>query len=156
MRSATSAGSLREKGGTGVGSGIGLTPLGGGASRDGKGHREEVAGREPDTAVPQTRGMPPVTLFVALRAEQPLDDAAVERVSGGLRPGDEGLRIWRDGQDDALLRVSADCSADDLEAGLQLAHELAEETAVASPFPTEIEEVVAMDDEQQLVWRARA
>jgi hypothetical protein len=100
--------------------------------------------------------MPPVTLFVALRAEQPLDDAAVERVSGGLRPGDEGLRIWRDGQDDALLRVSADCSADDLEAGLQLAHELAEETAVASPFPTEIEEVVAMDDEQQLVWRARA
>ena len=34
--------------------------------------------------------------------------------------------------------------------------DLAEETATASPFPTEIEEVVAMDDERQLVWRAKA
>jgi hypothetical protein len=97
--------------------------------------------------------MPPVTLYVALRAEQPLDDAAVERVSRALRPGDEGLCVWRDG---ALLRVSVDCAADDLQAALDLARDLADETAVASPFPTEIEEVVAMDDEQQLVWRAKA
>ena len=105
--------------------------------------------------LPQTRGVPTFTRYVALRADRPLDDAAVAAVADDLRPEDEELCIWRDEQDGALLRVSVEGVADDLEAALDLGRALAEETAVASRFPTETEEIVAMDDEQQLVWRAK-
>ena len=95
------------------------------------------------------------TLYAVVRAARALDDAAVAAVADDLRPEDEELCIWRDEQDGALLRVSVEGVADDLEAALDLGRALAEETAVASRFPTETEEIVAMDDEQQLVWRAK-
>jgi hypothetical protein len=99
--------------------------------------------------------VPTFTLSVALRTGQLLDDAAVATVAQVLRPQDESSFIWRDEQDGARLRVSVDCVAAGLEAALDLGHDLAEEITVASPFPMAAEEVVAMDDEQQLVWRAK-
>jgi hypothetical protein len=154
MRSATSAGRRRVNGGTGIGSGIGLTlSVGGSCARTGR--REETWHPVTDTQLLQTRPVPTFTLYVALRAEAPLDDAVVAAVAGVLRPEDEWLCIWRDEDDGALLRVSVDGVADDLEAALDLGRDLAEETAAASPLPTEIEEVVAMDDERQVVWRAK-
>jgi hypothetical protein len=95
-----------------------------------------------------------VTLYVALRAARPLDDAAVAAVAGALRPDAEELRMWRDEQNSELLRVTVDCLAADLEHALELGHQLAAETAALGPGLT-VEEVVAMTDEEQLVWRAR-
>ncbi len=62
------------------------------------------------------------TLYVALRADRSLDDAAVAAVGAPLRPDDEDLCIWRDADAPAVLRVSADCLAADLEAALELGH----------------------------------
>jgi hypothetical protein len=99
--------------------------------------------------------VPTYALYVALRAERPLDEAAVDDLAVVLRPEDDERCMWRDERDGALLRVSVDCVAGDLEAALDLGHDLAEEITVASRFPIAAEEVVAMDDEQQLVWRAK-
>ena len=92
-----------------------------------------------------------VTLYVALRADRPLDDAAVAAVARALRPE---LRIWRDADDEALLRVTVDCAAADIEGALELGHAVAAETAALADGLA-VEEVVAMTDEEQLVWRAR-
>jgi hypothetical protein len=94
------------------------------------------------------------TLYVAVRATRALDDAAVEAVGSRLRPDDEGLCIWRDDADPTLLRVSIDSPAEDLDSALGLGRELADETVGQSPSGAAVEEVVAMDDERQLVWRA--
>jgi hypothetical protein len=93
------------------------------------------------------------TLYVALRAGSPLDDATVGALAGVLRPDDD-LCIWRDEQSPTLLRVTADCVAADLEDALELGHGLAAEAAAPGRGLT-VEEVVAMTDAEQLVWRAR-
>jgi hypothetical protein len=94
------------------------------------------------------------TVYVVLRSEQPVDDAAVEVVSRALRPGDEGLCVWRDDLVPTVLRVSTECDAPGLEAALDGGRELARDARVLCPFPASAEEVVAMSDEEQLVWRA--
>jgi hypothetical protein len=83
-----------------------------------------------------------------------VDDAAVEVVSRGLRPGDEELCVWRDEQDPTAVRVSTDLPAPDSEDALDAGHTLAQEALPFCPFPASAEEVVAMSDEEQLVWRA--
>ena len=95
------------------------------------------------------------TLYVVVRAERAFGDAAVSGMGGLLRPDDEDLCIWRDDADPTVLRVSIDCPADDLAGALALGHDLAAETVAVSPVDAIAEEVVAMDDEQQLVWRAK-
>jgi len=91
------------------------------------------------------------SLFVTLRPEQPLDDAAVDAAGAVLRPGDDDLRLWReDGR--GLLRVSTECAAADLETALQLAHALGAETLAACPGA--LLEVSALGDEDALVWRS--
>jgi hypothetical protein len=95
-----------------------------------------------------------VTLYVALRADAPLDDATVGTLAGVLRPDDDELCLWRDEQTATLLRVTVDCVAADLDAALELGHALAAETVALGPGLT-VEEVVAMTDEEQVVWRAR-
>ena len=97
--------------------------------------------------------MPTFTLYVALRADQPLDDDALDALALVVRPDDDERCMWRDEQDGALLRMSVDCSAADLDAALDLGHDLAEEAVDASSFPLAVEEVAAMDDDRQLVWR---
>jgi hypothetical protein len=94
------------------------------------------------------------TLYVALRAERPLDDAAVDAVAGRLRPDDPELCIWRDELVPELLRVSVDGPACDLESALEQGHELAGEIR-ALDQGLRVEEVVAMDEERQRVWRAQ-
>lgn len=91
------------------------------------------------------------TLFLALRPEQPLDDDAVDALAVDLRPGDDGLRVWReDGR--GLLRVATEAPAESLEAALGLAQDLGAE--VLARCPGELLEVSAMGDEDSLVWRA--
>jgi hypothetical protein len=94
------------------------------------------------------------TLFVVLRSEHPVDDAAVAFVSRALRPGDEELCIWRDAEDSTVVRVSAECGAPDFEGALDAGHALAQEARALCPFAASVDEVVAMTDEEQLVWRA--
>lgn len=95
------------------------------------------------------------TLYAVVRAARALDDAAVSAWGGLLWPDDEDLCIWRDDADPTLVRVSTDRPADDLHAALALGRDLAAETVALSPVDAAVEEVVAMDDEQQLVWRAK-
>ena len=89
--------------------------------------------------------MPTSTLYVALRAPRPPDDADVEALARVVRPADDELCIWRDG---ALVRLSTDCRADDLEAALGLGHDLAAEAVEAGVVPLMADEVSAMDDER--------
>jgi hypothetical protein len=91
------------------------------------------------------------TLFVALRPDRPLDDAAVDAIGTTLRPGDDDLRIWReDGR--GLLRVSTESAAGDLDGALELAHALGAEALEACPGS--LLEVSALGDEDSLVWRS--
>ena len=94
------------------------------------------------------------TLYVALRTARPLDDATVAALAGALRPDDDELSVWCDGDASTLLRVTVDCVAADFESALELGRQLAAETAALRPGLT-VEEVVAMTDEEQVVWRAR-
>ena len=90
-------------------------------------------------------------LFLALRPERPLDDAAVDALGAVLRPEDDDLRIWRkDGR--GLLWVSTECAAEDLDAALELGHDLGAEALAACPGA--LLEVSALGDEDSLVWRS--
>jgi hypothetical protein len=91
------------------------------------------------------------TLFLALRPERPLDDAAVDALGAVLRPGDDDLRIWReDGR--GLVWVSTECTAEDLDTALVLGHALGAEPLEACPGA--LLEVSALGDEDSLVWRS--
>lgn len=104
--------------------------------------------REP---LAQTRGVPSFTLSVALRSSAPLDDDAVDALRAVLRPGDPELRLWRE-PDRAVLRVSTECEAEDLDAALVLGMQLADEVGEARPG--RVFEVAAMGDDDSQVWRA--
>jgi hypothetical protein len=91
------------------------------------------------------------TLYVALRPERPLDDAAVDALETVLRPGDGDLRIWREA-DRGLLRLSTECAAADLDAALELGQALGAEAVAACPGS--LLEVGALGDEDSLIWRA--
>jgi hypothetical protein len=101
----------------------------------------------------QTPRVDTFTLYVALRADRPLDDDALTELTGRLRP-DDGLSVWTDEQDPALFRVSRDSAAGDLAAALQAGHVLAAEARGLAPFPARVVEVSAMTDEDVMVWRA--
>jgi hypothetical protein len=119
----------------------GLLP-GGGARWD-AGYTQDRAG--------QTAAVDTFTLVVALRPDRSLDDAAVDALGAAVRPGDDDLRIWREAGR-GLLRVSTECSAEDLEAALELGHALGIEALAACPGL--LLEVSALGDEDSLVWRA--
>jgi hypothetical protein len=91
------------------------------------------------------------TLFVALRPDRPVDDAAVDALGAALRPEDDDLRIWREAGR-GLLRVSTECAAEDLDAALELGHALGAEAMTACPGS--LLEVSALGDEDSLVWRS--
>ena len=91
------------------------------------------------------------TLFLALRPEQPLDDAAVDSLRASLRPEDDDLRIWRE-EGRGLVRVSTEGAAEGLEEALGFAHALGAELLAGCPGT--LLEVSAMGDEDSLVWRA--
>jgi hypothetical protein len=93
--------------------------------------------------------MPTFTLAVSLRLDAVPDDDVLDALAG-LRPGDDELLVWRDG--DGAIRPSTDCSAADLEAAVAVGLELGDDAL--GHCPGAIEEVVAMDDDRQLVWRA--
>jgi hypothetical protein len=82
------------------------------------------------------------TVVVVLRTADEVDDVAVDT-----------LGLWRDDTDPALWRAATECTAGDLEEALVLGRELADQIT-AGPLDATVEEVVAMDDERQLVWRA--
>ncbi len=99
----------------------------------------------------QTRDVPTYTVYAVLRATTAVDDATVETVAAGLRPGDEELRVWRE-PDRAALRASTECEAGDLEAALELAHALGED--LRERCPGDVLETAALSDDDSLVWRA--
>jgi hypothetical protein len=82
------------------------------------------------------------TLVVVLRTARDVDDAVVGH-----------LGLWRDDTDPAVWRASTDCTAVAIEEALSLGRDLADQMA-SGPLDATVEEVVAMDDARQLVWRA--
>jgi hypothetical protein len=94
------------------------------------------------------------TVYAVLRSAHAVDDAAVQAMSRALQRDGEEASVWRDGQDTTVVRVSGDVDAPDVEGALDAGHALAREALAVCPFPAALEEVVAMTDEDQLVWRA--
>jgi hypothetical protein len=97
--------------------------------------------------------VPTFTLAVSVRLDAVPGDEVVGALTTTLRPGDDDLLVWRDA-DPAVLRLSTDCSASDLEGAVALGLELADDALALCRRPGAVGEVVAMDDERQLVWRA--
>jgi hypothetical protein len=97
--------------------------------------------------------VPTFTLSVSVRLDTPPGDDVVDALRSTLRPGDDGLMVWRDA-DPAVLRLSTDCPAADLDGAVALGLELADDALALSRRPGAVQEVVAMDDDRQLVWRA--
>jgi hypothetical protein len=91
------------------------------------------------------------TLSVTLRALSPWDDAGAASVVDGL--GDDAV-VWVDAGNAALLRISVERAADDLAAALDLGRQLAVRARDGAPVPAGVLEVVAMTDEDAMVWRA--
>jgi hypothetical protein len=91
------------------------------------------------------------TLYVALRPDALMDDAAVDALGAELRPDDGERRIWTE-PDRGLVRVSTECAADGLDAALELGQALGGELLDACPG--QLLEVGALGDEDSLVWRA--
>jgi hypothetical protein len=103
--------------------------------------------------LPQTRGVPTFSLAVSVRVDTVPGNDVVDALSTTLRPGDDDLMVWRDA-DPAVLRLSTDCPAADLDEAVALGRELADDALALSRRAGAVLEVVAMDDERQLVWRA--
>ena len=91
------------------------------------------------------------TLYVALRPDGHVDDAAIDALGAVLRPDDEERRIWAE-PDRGLLRVSTECAVDGRDAALELGQALGAELVDACPG--QLLEVGALGDEDALVWRA--
>ena len=105
----------------------------------------------------QTAGVPTFTLAISVRLDA-VPDGDVLDSAATLRPGDEHLLVWRDA-DPAVLRLSTDCPAADLDAALAVGLGLADDVLALGVLELgvqgAVEEVVAMDDERQVVWRAK-
>jgi hypothetical protein len=97
--------------------------------------------------------VPTFSIAVSLRLDAVPSDEAVDALSTTLRPGDDDLMVWRD-SDPVVLRLSTDSPAADLDGALALGRELADDALVLSRLGGAVQEVAAMDDERQLVWRA--
>jgi hypothetical protein len=91
------------------------------------------------------------SLYVALRPDQLLDDAAVDALAAVVRPADADLRIWREA-DRGLLRLTTECETTDLETALERGQELGAEALARCPG--QLLEVGALGDEDSLVWRS--
>jgi hypothetical protein len=88
------------------------------------------------------------TVLAALR----LDGPAGAGTTDGADDGD--LLVWRDGADPRVLRLSTERSAEDLAAALGQGRALAAEALARVAVPGQVIEVVAMADEESMVWRA--
>ncbi|HEY0506729.1 MAG TPA: hypothetical protein VGD12_01580 [Blastococcus sp.] len=91
------------------------------------------------------------TLYVALRPDALVDDAAIDALGAVLRPDDDERRIWTE-PDRGLLRVSTECAAEDLDAALELGQALGADLLDACPG--RLLEVGALGDEDSLIWRS--
>jgi hypothetical protein len=95
------------------------------------------------------------TLYVAVRADRPLDDDVLTALVTALRPGGHEHRVWVDGEDGALVRVSVESAAESLDAALQKAHLLAGQARALVSSGARVVEVSAMTDDDVMVWRAQ-
>jgi hypothetical protein len=91
--------------------------------------------------------VPTFSLVVSVRYDVTPSDDVVD----ALRRGDDGPMVWRDA-DPAVLRVSTECAAADLDHAVAVGLGLGDDVLAGAGGV--VQEVVAMDDEQQLVWRA--
>ena len=103
--------------------------------------------------LPQTRPVPTFTLTLAVRLDDVPGDDTIDALGARLLPGADDLMVWRDA-DPAVLRLSVDRPATDAGAAVVVGLELGDH-ALALSGGGAVEEVVAMDDDQQLVWRAK-
>ena len=102
-------------------------------------------------ATRQTRPVPTFTIYVALRAAAALDDATVDDVAAGLRPGDGELRVWRE-SDRAVLRASDRVRRRRPRRGPRVRARAGRR--VQERCPGDLLEAAALSDDDSLVWRA--
>jgi len=150
IRLTISAGSRRRNGGTGIGSGI-RAPVSTAAGLTSEGVEPPGRGYSRSRRLPEVDTF---TLVFVLRSEHGCNDATVDAIEELLGQYAVDLRVWRDDADPTVVRGSIDCTATDLEGALARGLEVADDVVAAGPPDIAVEEVSAMDDDQQLVWRA--
>jgi hypothetical protein len=101
--------------------------------------------------VAHTLAVDSFTLFLALRPERPLEDAAVDALVAVLRPGDDDLHVWRESGPRAAPGV-------DRVRGREPPRGVAAGSRArrrgARRLPGALLEVSALGDEDSLVWRS--
>jgi hypothetical protein len=93
------------------------------------------------------------SVVVALRFAAAIGDDEMP----GLRSGtdDEEPLVWRDDADPRVMRLSTERAAEGLPDAVQQGRALAAEALDRIAVPGEVLEVVAMADEDSMVWRAQ-
>jgi hypothetical protein len=92
------------------------------------------------------------SVVVVLRFDAAIGDGEIPGLLGGT--DDEGSLVWRDGADPRVMRLSSERAAEDLSDAVQQGRGLAAEALDRFAVPGEVLEVVAMADEDSMVWRA--
>jgi hypothetical protein len=105
--------------------------------------------------LPHTRSVPTFTLALTVRLDAVPDDDTIDVLGATLLPGADDLMVWRDA-DPAVLRLSVERATTDADATVMLGLELGDHAIALSRSGGAVEEVAAMDDERQHVWRAKA
>jgi hypothetical protein len=117
---------------------------------------EDVVNR-PDGAGARRRGrlaaVETFSVVVALRFDAAIKDGEIPGLMSGT--DDEESLVWRDGGDSRVMRLSSERAADGLRDAVQQGRALAAEALERIAVPGEILEVVAMTDEDSMVWRAQ-
>ena len=93
------------------------------------------------------------SVVVALRFDAAIGDGEIPGLMGGT-DDDESL-VWRDAGDPRVMRLSTERAAEDLPDAVQQGRALAAEALDRIAVPGEVLEVVAMTDEDSMVWRVR-
>jgi hypothetical protein len=81
-------------------------------------------------------------VYADVRAHKPLPESVVDALEG-FRPDDEELCIWRDERDAALLNVTTEVEADEMETVLAIGSKLALEVLAFVDFDAHLERVEA-------------
>jgi hypothetical protein len=81
-------------------------------------------------------------VYADVRAHQPLPESVVDALEG-FRPDDEELCIWRDEDDAALLNVTTEVEADEMEVALAVGSKLAQELLAFVDLDAHLERVEA-------------
>jgi hypothetical protein len=91
-------------------------------------------------------------IYADWRCTGAVHEDALATISSGFRPDDEGVCLWIDEKDPALLKLSLDVVAEDYEEAGRMGRRLAHEAVALAHLPGELIALSACTEEGQAVW----